>query len=832
MIRTALLTSFLSFLWVLLWIAAPVGAGTIAPACGGDCDGDGVVTVDEILAAVAIALDPIAADCSAADLDGGGAVTIDELVVVVSNALLGCPVAASAAPEWIDSSVAPGAEGVARSVQLHLDFAGPVDSDALRGFRLACEGAEYAFRTHPLDAGRVAIDPAGLLPPGQSCFVSWQGPSGRNWLRFVTDANDSEAPIVYDRAAGRSVHPYPDDFFLVPDDNLPNGVRLAIPLPIAPSDVVSIFRVLTRETPKFDGFSPIGHFVVEVEGGAPSPETFPRTPAASLEVGANAGLFDLTEGSPSFGSRIPFRADIRDDLSTRGVRSHSILVFPSIPLEPGGRYGFVVTNRAETVDGAPITASPFFRQVLAGPVAGEPEAVTRVRALAGEVMDAVSAVEPLHPQDVAVALRISVRSTDDIPKDLLAIRRQVMAAPPAEFTIDSVTADGHPDVAAIVRGTWKAPEWRNDIHFVRDANGEPVQTGTNDVEFMLALPAAANEGLAPITMYQHGNPGSAQREVPNSARSYLGGAGFAVIGFTDNLNRELSAGVTDQEEAITQQVVAIFFGLLRVQRIPDFWVQLNGEQIAFLRMLSALGSIDVLPLGAPDGIPDLDVDAPLTYVGISQGANYAPGLLPYAPEIKAAAVMVGGARLTEVLLHQQAETFITQLGMVFPNMTPADIWAGLSLFQAIYDVQDQHNHARFLFRQPLEIDGTTRKASVLVVEGLDDSLVPNHATESLAWAMGPIPHLAPVQRTVPFLEVVEGPVVGNIDADTTAAFFQYVPVGIDGIDPTPGCAVLAERSATEGHYCAQGAEESQRQRVAFFLSALEEGPPVIINPFD
>ena len=43
----------------------------------------------------------------------------------------------------------------------------------------------------------------------------------------------------------------------------------------------------------------------------------------------------------------------------------------------------------------------------------------------------------------------------------------------------------------------------------------------------------------PVTMYQHGSPGSAEREVPGEARDYLAQAGFAVIGFTDPLNREI-----------------------------------------------------------------------------------------------------------------------------------------------------------------------------------------------------------------------------------------------------------------------------------------------------
>ena len=809
----------------------PIAAQPLASACGGDCDAGGTVTVDEVLLAVQVALGQGADGCTAADLNGDLAVTVDELVVAVGNALVGCPVITAVAPALLASEPAAGASGVVRNAAIELSFASELTPGALPDFRLACEEGPIALGLTLAAPQHVVVEPAGLLPTAQDCLLVWHGPEGTTALGFRTSETEGVAEAVYDRVLGRSTHPFPDDFFLVDDATKPNGVRVAIPVPIAPSDVQGIFRVLINDTRELDGFSPIAPIVIEL-AEAPDPASFPTTPAASLAAGAQAALIDLTVGSATFGDRIPFRADIRDDVSVLSVRSHSILVFPSIPLTPGGRYGFVVSNRVNGESGRPVGRSPFFAAAMAPAAEGEPEAVARVRALAEEVVTVAAEHQGILAADVALAVRLTVRTTDDIPRDLLSIKDATLAADPPAFVIDSVEPGSGPDVAAIVRGTWQAPEWRQGLNFVRDDAGNPLRQGTNDVPFVLALPTAANDGYVPITMYQHGNPGSAEREVPGEARDYLGEAGFAVIGFTDNLNREVSAGLTDTVEAITKQVTEIFFALISNRRLPDFWVQLNAEQIAFVRMLSALDTVDVLPLGAPDGVPDLDVEAPLTYVGISQGGNYAPGLLPYAPEFKAAAVMVGGARLAEVLIHQQADAFLVQLGQVFRNMTPADIWVGLSLFQTIYDVQDQHNHARFLYRDPIEVAGTFRKPSVLLVEGLDDSLVPNHATESLAWALGPIPHLMPVQRVVPFLETIAGPVRANIDAETTAAFFQYVPVGIDGIDPTPGCTVLSDRSAREGHYCAQGAAESERQRAAFFLSALEAGPPTIINPLE
>jgi hypothetical protein len=268
--------------------------------------------------------------------------------------------------------------------------------------------------------------------------------------------------------------------------------------------------------------------------------------------------------------------------------------------------------------------------------------------------------------------------------------------------------------------------------------------------------------------------------------------------------------------------------LLRNSRLPDHWVQTRAEQVAFLRFVQQLEDLDVLPfIFVPDGVPDLDLAAPLSYHGISEGANNGQGLLAYAPELRAAALVVGGARLTETLIHQQAAAFLNQLPLYVPNIHPAEIWVGFALFQAIFDVQDNHSHLPFVYRRPLDLGGSGRRASVLVIEGLDDTLVPNHATESLAYSLGPLPHVEPVQRGTAILEAVTAPVVANIDAETTAGFYQYVPVGVSGIDPTPSCALVGQ---TEGHFCPQVASESIVQRAEFLLSAVFEEVPVIIDP--
>ncbi|MCX8071169.1 MAG: hypothetical protein N3C12_01775 [Candidatus Binatia bacterium] len=66
--------------------------GAPPAACGGDCNGDGTVTVDEIVAGVRAALgEAPVTQCPTMDQDGDGSVTIDEILLAVSHALSGCP---------------------------------------------------------------------------------------------------------------------------------------------------------------------------------------------------------------------------------------------------------------------------------------------------------------------------------------------------------------------------------------------------------------------------------------------------------------------------------------------------------------------------------------------------------------------------------------------------------------------------------------------------------------------------------------------------------------------------------------------------------------------
>ena len=77
-----------------------------AGGCPGDCNGDGAVTVNELIRGVNIALGaaPLEA-CRELDADGNGEVTINELITAVNAVLTSCPEVPTATPTVTTTSV-------------------------------------------------------------------------------------------------------------------------------------------------------------------------------------------------------------------------------------------------------------------------------------------------------------------------------------------------------------------------------------------------------------------------------------------------------------------------------------------------------------------------------------------------------------------------------------------------------------------------------------------------------------------------------------------------------------------------------------------------------
>jgi len=132
------------------------GAWAQTGACGGDCDGDGVVTVDEMIMGVNIALSTMPLDeCARIDVNGDGSVSVEEIIVGVNNALGGCEAQANRAPEASDVSLSadPSAPYVEKQLIAH-----DPDNDTVTYELVAAEeGTGYEFAYVNPDSGTLYL---------------------------------------------------------------------------------------------------------------------------------------------------------------------------------------------------------------------------------------------------------------------------------------------------------------------------------------------------------------------------------------------------------------------------------------------------------------------------------------------------------------------------------------------------------------------------------------------------------------------------------------------------------------------------------------------------
>src|SRR6185436_1835654 len=92
--RTALRLGFAITLAMQILIGAPAFAG-----CTGDCDRNGRVAVNELIAGVNVALGRLSMEsCEAIDRDGDGHADIDDLVHAVGDAVNDCNVPLTETP--------------------------------------------------------------------------------------------------------------------------------------------------------------------------------------------------------------------------------------------------------------------------------------------------------------------------------------------------------------------------------------------------------------------------------------------------------------------------------------------------------------------------------------------------------------------------------------------------------------------------------------------------------------------------------------------------------------------------------------------------------------
>ena len=364
------------------------------------------------------------------------------------------------------------------------------------------------------------------------------------------------------------------------------------------------------------------------------------------------------------------------------------------------------------------------------------------------------------------------------------------------------------------RAVFEAPEFRDplpDGRFDFDSEGVPIVKKQEGLEVFLAVSNAASDKARPVVIYGHGLGGDKDGCWGTSQR--LAELNVAVLSI-DSPHHGSRAGPNDTSFTATFS----FFGIdasdnsFVIGRARDNFRQMASDQLHLVKLIKSLDKLDIMPPGAPDGIPDLDTSR-ILYIGHSFGSVQAPTVFALAPEISHAVLNVGGAGLMTLLRDSNTFSLLVN-GFKPPGTTDGAVARFFAITQAIVDPGDPLNFGHYGTQEALEGVPDWKPREVLIQEVIGDTIVPNSVSRALARAAG-LPLLDAIEP-ISGIESVTGPLSANLASGVTGAISQFDRVEGDQI-------------ATHGELIFSS--EARAQYVEFFRSGLSQPHATILSPY-
>jgi hypothetical protein len=620
--------------------------------------------------------------------------------------------------------------------------------------------------------------------------------------------------IIYGDPAETQLTPYPSDRYTVPGDT---ATGLSVDIPDSSPDLLNTTDQVAAtlgEIEAMDGFSTTGGIVISFDGaiditGIAPPADDDGTEAVEL-MDASAFtqatspfiLLDVDEDSPTRGEAVGlvprYWAQPADDYYLDD--EFTIIAQPATPLRPGTRYLFVVTDRMTAEDGSVVGRSELSDALLEGKVSG---------AYADQIADGLGQLDEALGVSANNLLLATSFTTASVTTEMLALAKWIRDEPATTVAQDwTVQTPTESDGRALFRATYAANEYRlpaPDGRFVIGADGIAEPQSSEELEVFMAVSNANTNEPRTAVIYGHGLAGDKDGVWGAADRlKSLNAAVFAI----DSPHHGSRAAEGDGE----LDAVFKYFGIddtdpdnptFVIGRARDNFRQMAADQLELVRLIDSLATLDVLPEGNPDGVPDIDTSR-ILYIGHSFGAVQGATIFAIAPEITHATWNVGGAGLMTLLRDS------TTFGLVVNGLRPDGVADGavarfMAIAQGIVDPGDPLNFAPYALReQPEGVAGWVPR-EVLLQEVIADSIVPNSSTRALARATG-LELIDPI-ATVSGLPTGSGPVTANLPQGVTGAMSQFDT--INGGD----LAIHGELYFSE---------EGRGQYVTFFETALSD----------
>jgi len=633
--------------------------------------------------------------------------------------------------------------------------------------------------------------------------------------------------------------PFPYDYFTIEDETTRTGKRLNLgktsgasysEFAIYNTNLIDrgIFLLSKNEDilldalNNMDGFAGFGTLYVEVEPDIDE-NMLPATPEDSIEDESLVFVVNINTESNDFGKKVPVWVKKRrayelingveydeNDTSSFTHKYWYLEIRPYTTFEELTTYALVIKKGLKTPDGDLLESSIDFR-VVSG-LYPSSNLLKNHNHLEPEIARYKSVIDTLGSDEIAVTaedLLVAVDfSTQSIRDDLIYVeekyRNEELVSPDPVFTdikvddlSDSKISTGTAHVGAVIRGTFKAADFRlprdnqdNPLHkraIAYDENNNPLAQENVDVPFILVLPEDASKQPFPVVLAQHGIYSSKTSVL--SLASQCAEKGYATLSmdFIYHGDRE------DENETMPPlEFIDVAFPL----KTRSSFLQSSMDHYQLIHMVKTWNKYssvnDVYPKGG-DGTTDLSTEK-IAYIAHSLGSIVGAATVAVSRELDAAVINVGGGGLTDFL-----QGFLTYYGLasVYPQYYFSQYSTAI---QTVIDAGDSVNFASMLN------NGNVNQKNVLIQESINDETVPNAVTDNYAKAAS-VPHMLPVFNEVHGLEQANGPV-------SNFGYQQFHPACHD---------TMSHKSCPEGF---EGDTESSyysmRDQILYFLETYME----------
>jgi len=563
---------------------------------------------------------------------------------------------------------------------------------------------------------------------------------------------------------GDCLLPYPTDYFMVNDAELPSGRRVELteeakvytPVDHWEADPTSVYTA--------DGFSHASPILaVFPEGVDPGGLIFFTGDVfESLTSTSTTSLLRADTGEP-----VLHFAEL--DPCAESDERRALVIRPLVRLENETRY-IVAIHGLTGHDGELLKAPEGFRRIrdaqaarheVLGPLAERYET------------DIFPVIEQfgLERDSLQLAWDFTTESQELVTRDLLAVRRQVIdyfSENEPQVSIDEVTDDYSELIYRRVEGNIQVPLYMEDAEpgarLHRDGAGKITRNGIAEFPFTMLIPrsvASRAPGSPParVLQYGHGFFGARAKESEiGHLDDTLQRAGFVFIAAD-------WWGMSEKDVFIVIDKIAS-----APSEIPVFTDRLHQGMANFIALAYAVkGPLASRPEIQVDDEPLYDPQE-LYFYGNSQGHILGGTYAALTPHVDRVVLGVGGAALT--LMMFRARPFASFLGLIESYIPdPLDIQKFIAVSQSAFDRTDPITYAPYVLSDTYA-DGPAQRR-VLMHCAIGDTQVPNLATHLHARALG-LSHLEPVPRDIAGLEKVAAPFDGSALVE-----FDF------GVDPLP-----------------------------------------------